>query len=124
MAIARIAIRPGEHGGQDDHAGMHGPAFERVVEILAVCRDPVQHRGIGRRETAGDADRRAGPAFINALAGGGEKVGAARGDADPRDVDQLGLRHRGGCRRGPGGKAGIGERFGDGHFDLNSRISE
>ena len=43
--IGMVALAGGQHGRHDDGAGMHRPAFERVVEILAMGGGAVDERG-------------------------------------------------------------------------------
>ena len=56
--LRRRLVAPSRH---DHGAGMHRPAFEGVVEILAMRRGAVDEGGAGGTQRAGVADRRARP---------------------------------------------------------------
>ena len=57
-----LLLGGGQHGRHDDGAGMHGPALEGVVEVLAVGRRAVDERRAGgaERPRVADGGRRAG----------------------------------------------------------------
>ena len=67
---------------------MHRPAFERVVEVLAVGGRAVHECGAARVERARMADRAAAARAFPPLDGGAHIVGLARRDAQASDVDQ------------------------------------
>ncbi len=77
-----------QHRRHDDRAAVHRPAFERIVEILAVPRGAVDHRRVLGAEFAAMADRAARAAAIDAGDQRLDVIRVARGDAQARDIDQ------------------------------------
>ena len=64
-APVRVVPLAGRQHRRHDHgAGMHRPALEGVVEILAVGRGAVDEGGAGRAHGARVADRGAGPVVV------------------------------------------------------------
>src|SRR5262249_13224597 len=104
--VAAEALARGEDRGHHHRAGVHGPALEGVVEVLAVRGRAVDHRGVLRAEPGRVAERRARAAFVDARDQGANVIRAAGGDAKSRDVDQQVLTARAYGR----GKAACGER--------------
>ena len=49
-----VPLGRGQHGRHDHRAGVHRPAFERVVEILAMGGRAVDQRGVGPRSPRRD----------------------------------------------------------------------
>ena len=105
-AVAVVALAGRQHRRHDHRAGVHGPALEGIVEILAVRRGAVDESGAGRAQRAGVTYRRAGPVVVATAERAFDVVLVARGDAEPDHVDQQvlaflldGLRQRGGLQR-------------------------
>ena len=46
-AVQALLLGSGKHGRNDDGAGMHGPALEGVVEVLAMGSGAVDEGGAG-----------------------------------------------------------------------------
>ena len=65
-AAAPEALAGGKHRGHDHGAGMHRPAFERVVEVLAMRCGAVHERGVFRAPALRVPDRGARTASIEA----------------------------------------------------------
>ena len=65
-AVRPVALAGREHGRHDDRAGMHRPALEGVVEILAMRGGAVDQRRAGRAQRAGVADHGAGTVVVAA----------------------------------------------------------
>src|SRR5262252_3631881 len=86
--VAAEALARGEHRRNDHRARVHRPAFEGVVEILAVGRGAVDHRGVFGVEGAGVADRGAAAAVVDARDQCPYVVGGAGGHAQAGHVDQ------------------------------------
>ena len=96
-----LLLGGGEHGRHDDGAGVHGPALEGVVEVLAVGGRAVDEGAPRGAEALRVADGRGGAGVRPRGQRGLHVVGAARDDAQADDVDQeplAGLAH---CRRQP-----------------------
>ena len=55
-AVQMLLLGGGEHGRHDDGAGVHGPALEGVVEVLAVGRGAVDEGRAGGAEALRVAD--------------------------------------------------------------------
>src|SRR5437764_14367127 len=72
----------------DDGSGVHRPALERIVEILAVCRGAVDERRSRAVQRPLMADRRAGTAAFPALYGGDDVSALPRRDAKAGDVGE------------------------------------
>ena len=100
-AVRMVALAGREHRRHDDGAGVHRPALERVVEILAVRGGAVDQRGAGRAQRAGMADRGAGAIVVAAGERRLDVVLVARGEAETDHVDQqvLALRSQAAGRR-------------------------
>ena len=86
-AVRMVPLARGEHRRHDDRAGMHRPALERVVEVLAMRRRAVDERRAGGAQGSGMADRRARAVVVPAGERGADVVLVARGEAKPHDVD-------------------------------------
>ena len=74
--------------GTITRAAVHRPAFERIVEILAMRGGAVDHRRVFRAELAAMPERAARAAAIDAGDQRAHVIGIARGDAQSGDVDQ------------------------------------
>ena len=117
LPVQALLLGGGEDGRHDDGAGVHGPALEGVVEVLAMGGGAVDEGGAGSAEAlrVADGGGRAG------VGPGGERglhvVGAAGDDAQADDVDEQPLAGVADCRRQPrrveGGDA-LGQGFGNG----------
>ena len=83
----RAMLRDREHCGNDDRARMHGPAFERVVVVLAMRGRAVDERRVVRTERAHMTDGGGFPFRRDARARCLDVVVVARGDAEARDVE-------------------------------------
>src|SRR5262249_8414545 len=83
-----MALAGGQHGRHDYRAGMHGPAFESVVEIFAMRRGAVYEGCAGCTESARMADGRAWPFIVAAGERALDVVLVARRDTKTNDVDQ------------------------------------
>ena len=106
-----------QHRRHDHRAGMHRPALEGVVEILAMRRGAVDQSGAGRAQRARMADRRARPVVVAAGERAFDVVLVARGDAEADDVDQqilAFLAHRLRQRIGAQRDDALGQLLGDG----------
>ncbi len=88
LAVRPVALAGRQHGRHDHRAGMNRPAFEGVVEILAMRRRAVDEGGARRAERAGVADRGAGTVIVAAGERALDVVLVARGDAKADHVDQ------------------------------------
>ena len=64
---SRVALAGRQHRRHDHRAGMHRPALEGVVEILAVRRRAVDEGGAGRAERARVTDRGARAVVVAGL---------------------------------------------------------
>jgi hypothetical protein len=67
---------------------VHGPPFERVVEVFTVRGRSVDECGAKSIETAAAADHCAGASTINACDGGCDVIRIASRYAEPGDVKQ------------------------------------
>ena len=65
-AVGIVPLAGRQHRRHDHRAGMHRPALEGVVEILAVRRGAVDEGGAGRAQGARVADRGAGAVVVPA----------------------------------------------------------
>ncbi len=88
VAGKALALTGRERSGDDHRAGMHRPAFERVVEILAVGGGPVDERRAERVEGALVADRRAAAAAIDARERRPDVLTLTGGHAEAADVEK------------------------------------
>ena len=79
--IRIVPLADGKYGRHHDRADMHGPALERVVEILAMRGGAVHESGAGRTQRALVPDRRAGAVVVAARQCAFDVVLIARGDA-------------------------------------------
>jgi hypothetical protein len=75
-----------ENGRNDNRSGMHGTAFESVIEVLAVSRRTVDEGRVVRAEAAVMPDRRGVSGRDGARPHSGHVVGLARGHAQSGDV--------------------------------------
>ena len=116
--VRAVALARREHRRHDHGAGMHRPALERVVEILAVRRRAVDERGAGRAHRC-----RAwpiavqGPSSSQAASARLHVVLVARRDAQADDVDQQVLAFLAHARRQVARDErddALGQAFGDG----------
>ena len=83
-----VTFHDRENCGDDHRARVHRPAFERVVEVLAVRGSAVDERGAGGIQRARVADGGAAAVRLPALERRAHVVGVARSDAQAGDVDQ------------------------------------
>ena len=86
-----------QHRGNHDRPAVGGRAFQRIVEVLAMGGDPVHERRPGRGKPSPVSERGAVAPAVLGGPGGLHVPGVARGDAQPRHVDELGdddRRHR------------------------------
>src|SRR5438105_11506667 len=112
--VDTVAFRHGEYCGDDHRARVHRPAFERIVEVLAVRGHAVDEGGAGRVERTLVAERRAGTATVPARKRRAYVVGAPRGDAKAGDVDEELLRRLAEvARRAAGALDARGKLLGD-----------
>ena len=88
LTVRAVPLAGGEHRRHDHGAGMHRPALEGIVEILAMRRGAVDERRAGGAQRARMADRRARAVVIEGGQRAPDIVLVARGDAQPDDVDQ------------------------------------
>jgi hypothetical protein len=85
--IGIVALASRQHRRYDHRAGMHGPALERVVEILAVRGGAVDEGGSRRAHRACMSDGSASPLLVPARKRRLDVVLVARGETEPDDVD-------------------------------------
>ena len=115
-AVGLVPLAGRQHRRHHHRAGMHRPALEGVVEILAMRGGAVDESGAGRTQRAGVADRRAGPVVVAAGERALDVILVARGDAEAGNVDQqiLAFRaHGGGQLRRVERDDARGQLFGD-----------
>ena len=91
-ALQLVSLRHRQHRGNDHRAGVHRPAFERVVEILAVRGGAVHERRARGVERARMADRAAAARALPSGERRAHVVGPARGHAKTSHVDEELLR--------------------------------
>ena len=115
-AVRIVPLAGRQHRRNDNRAGMHRPALESVVEILAVRGRAVDQRGAGRAQRARMADRGARPVVVAAGERRLDVVLVARRDAQAdhvdREIDAF-LAHG---RRHVERRDALGELLGDGNF--------
>ena len=87
-AVAAVPLAGRQHRRHDHRAGMHRPALEGVVEILAVRRGAVDEGRARGAQRARVADRGAGAVVVPAASARLDVVLVARGDAEADHVDQ------------------------------------
>jgi hypothetical protein len=100
-AIGSEFLRNCQHRGHDDRARVHRPAFEGVVEILAMRGGAVDERAAGSVDCAGVAD---GRRAAGSEAGRGDRsnvVAPPCRHAKPDHVQHQVLRHGARARRQP-----------------------
>ena len=66
LPVKLLLLGGGEHRRHDDGAGMHGPALEGVVEVLAVGRRAVDEGGAAALRRCGWPMAVAGPGSVQA----------------------------------------------------------
>ena len=118
LAAKAVSLADRQHRRNDHRAGMHRPALERVVEILAMRRGAVAEGRARGAQCTFMADCGAGSVFVPARQRAADIVLVARGDAETDDVDQrfLAFRSRGGRERsGVDGHDTLSELFGNGN---------
>ncbi len=118
-AVRLVAFASRQHRRHHHRTGMHRPALEGVVEILAMGRGAVDERGTGRAQRAGMADRGARPVVVEAGERGLDVILIARGDTKPNHVHQQVLAFGADGERqlfGVERNDARGELFGDGNF--------
>ena len=87
-AVRAMPLARRQHRRHDDGAGMHRPALERVVEILAMGGGAVDESGAGGAKPAGVADRRARPVIVAGRKRRRHVILAARREAQADNVDR------------------------------------
>ncbi len=118
-ASGMVALAGCQHRRHDHRAGMDGPAFEGVVEILAMGRGAVDEGRAGGRQRAGVPDHGARAVIVGTGQRRLDVVLVARGDTETDDVDQqvLAFAQRLGWQDARLQRRDfICERFGDGNF--------
>ena len=80
-AVGVMPLAGREHRRHDHGAGMHRPALERVVKVLAMRGGAVDEGGARRIQRARVPDRRAGTVVVAARERAFDIVLVARGDA-------------------------------------------
>ena len=99
-AVRSVAFAGRQHRRDDHRAGMHRPALESVVEILAMRRGAVDEGGACRAQAcARGRSAVQGPSSSQPASARFDIVLVARGDAEPDDVDQQILAFRAHRRR-------------------------
>jgi hypothetical protein len=107
----------GQHRRYDDGAGVHRPALEGVVEVLAMRGGAVDEGGPSGAERPGMADGRSRAGIRPSRECGCDIVGAPRHDAQADDIDQqplARLAHRREQVRRIHGRNALSERLSDG----------
>ena len=87
-SVRPVALASRQHRRHHHRAGMHRPAFEGVVEILAMRRGAVDEGGARRAHGARMPDCRAWSLLVEACERRLDVVLVARRDAKTGDVDQ------------------------------------
>ncbi len=82
MTLAR-----GQHRGHNDGACMDRAPLERIVEVLAMGRGPVDQGGAGGAQRAGMADRSARAVIVAGCKHAFYIIEAPRREAKPHHVD-------------------------------------
>jgi hypothetical protein len=117
LPIEALGFGGRQHRGHDHRTGMHRPAFEGVIEVLAVRRGTIDE-GRTRRAHAGGVADAGGGAGLRPRGERRSDVGAvARGNAQADDIDEHALcdlahgrRHAGAIEAGDA----LGQPLGDG----------
>ena len=86
-AVRIVPLAGREHSGQDHRTGMHRPALERVVEILAVHGSAIDEGGARSTQRARVPDGSAGSVIVPSRERGLDVVLVAGRDGEPDDVE-------------------------------------